>query len=333
MVVIGGFNSSNTISLAALCAERVPTYHIESSAGIDPERGTIHYRPRRRQAQRGAMSTTGCRPGPVRVGITAGASTPNNKIGDVVGARARDARASRARLSARPIVFTALHRARRLRVDRPVSGARRGRDRRRRRARARRPARAASRRSARRRCSTRTLTSAGPSSSGTISSSLSRGSSFRTSPSDGATIGDVFGEQLPQLEESDDPMLVTLTIGGNDLLSAYGNRAAPVAARAHRARHRGSVRLSRRHAATRLPDGHRIVLTTVYDPSDRSGKIPGVFEDAGPLPLDVLDRLNAHVRTLGIGHAADGARRRVRAFPRPRRRPRRRRIDGIGAGR
>ncbi|MDQ3208531.1 MAG: 4-hydroxy-3-methylbut-2-enyl diphosphate reductase, partial [Gemmatimonadota bacterium] len=29
MVVIGGFNSSNTISLAALCAERVPTYHIE----------------------------------------------------------------------------------------------------------------------------------------------------------------------------------------------------------------------------------------------------------------------------------------------------------------
>ncbi|HWH52790.1 MAG TPA: 4-hydroxy-3-methylbut-2-enyl diphosphate reductase, partial [Gemmatimonadaceae bacterium] len=30
MVVIGGFNSSNTISLAALCAERVPTYHIES---------------------------------------------------------------------------------------------------------------------------------------------------------------------------------------------------------------------------------------------------------------------------------------------------------------
>ena len=37
MVVIGGFNSSNTISLAALCAERVPTYHIETSSAIDPE--------------------------------------------------------------------------------------------------------------------------------------------------------------------------------------------------------------------------------------------------------------------------------------------------------
>ena len=48
MVVIGGFNSSNTISLAALCAERVPTYHIETPAAIDPDAGTIHYPPRRR---------------------------------------------------------------------------------------------------------------------------------------------------------------------------------------------------------------------------------------------------------------------------------------------
>src|SRR5881628_375789 len=41
---------------------------------------------------------------------------------------------------------------------------------------------------------------------------------------DGATIGDVFGEQLPQIEESDDDTLITLTIGGNDLLSAFANR-------------------------------------------------------------------------------------------------------------
>ena len=45
MVVIGGFNSSNTISLAALCADQVPTYHIESSASIDPVARSIHYRP------------------------------------------------------------------------------------------------------------------------------------------------------------------------------------------------------------------------------------------------------------------------------------------------
>ncbi len=44
MIVIGGFNSSNTISLAALCAERVPTYHIEDAGGLDPDSGSVHYR-------------------------------------------------------------------------------------------------------------------------------------------------------------------------------------------------------------------------------------------------------------------------------------------------
>jgi 4-hydroxy-3-methylbut-2-enyl diphosphate reductase len=83
MVVIGGFNSSNTISLAALCAERVPTYHIETSAGIDPEGRVIHFRaPAIKHLELDAAGWLP--PGPVRVGITAGASTPNNKIGDAV---------------------------------------------------------------------------------------------------------------------------------------------------------------------------------------------------------------------------------------------------------
>lgn len=83
MVVIGGFNSSNTISLAALCAERVPAYHIESSIGIDPDARTIHYRVAQVKHEE-ADATDWLPTGPVRVGITAGASTPNNKIGDVV---------------------------------------------------------------------------------------------------------------------------------------------------------------------------------------------------------------------------------------------------------
>jgi 4-hydroxy-3-methylbut-2-enyl diphosphate reductase len=83
MVVIGGFNSSNTISLAAMCADSVPTYHIETSAGIDPDAHSIHYRHaaiKHHEADRVDWLPAG----PVRVGITAGASTPNNKIGDVV---------------------------------------------------------------------------------------------------------------------------------------------------------------------------------------------------------------------------------------------------------
>ncbi|MBX6331764.1 MAG: 4-hydroxy-3-methylbut-2-enyl diphosphate reductase [Gemmatimonadaceae bacterium] len=83
MVVVGGYNSSNTMSLAAICAERVVTYHVEDATCLDVERGTIRHKP---IGQPGEVETAGwlAAPGPVRVGITAGASTPNNKIGDAV---------------------------------------------------------------------------------------------------------------------------------------------------------------------------------------------------------------------------------------------------------
>jgi len=85
-VVIGGYNSSNTCNLARLCSERVPTFHI-----ADPEclvsAGEIHHRPI------GLSSTTATaelvshdwlKAGPVRLGLTAGASTPNNIVGQVI---------------------------------------------------------------------------------------------------------------------------------------------------------------------------------------------------------------------------------------------------------
>jgi 4-hydroxy-3-methylbut-2-enyl diphosphate reductase len=84
MVVIGGYNSSNTISLAALCAERVPTYHIEDATSIEPETRRILFRPA--GVQHSEASTTDWIPDrqPVCIGLTAGASTPNNKIGETV---------------------------------------------------------------------------------------------------------------------------------------------------------------------------------------------------------------------------------------------------------
>ena len=83
MVVVGGYNSSNTISLAALCAERVTTYHVEDASCIDPATGTIHHRTGQGRVD---VTTPGwlARTVPVQVGITAGASTPNNKIADAV---------------------------------------------------------------------------------------------------------------------------------------------------------------------------------------------------------------------------------------------------------
>lgn len=84
MIVVGGYNSSNTLSLAAICAERVTTYHVEDATAIDPDTGKIRFRPaglhHREEIAEGWMPATG----PVRVGLTAGASTPNNKIGETV---------------------------------------------------------------------------------------------------------------------------------------------------------------------------------------------------------------------------------------------------------
>lgn len=84
MIVIGGFNSSNTISLAALCAERVPTYHVESAAAIDPVGKSIHYRRAGIKHVEAQASDWLPSSGAVRVGLTAGASTPNNKIGEAI---------------------------------------------------------------------------------------------------------------------------------------------------------------------------------------------------------------------------------------------------------
>ena len=84
MVVIGGYNSSNTMSLAALCSETVRTYHVEDADDIDPESGTIRHRPL--GAKEDVESSDWLsRKAHVRVGVTAGASTPNNKIGEAVG--------------------------------------------------------------------------------------------------------------------------------------------------------------------------------------------------------------------------------------------------------
>jgi 4-hydroxy-3-methylbut-2-enyl diphosphate reductase len=83
MVVIGGYNSSNTTHLAAICHEKVPTYHIEDATCIDVEQGTIQFRPvglhSKEETRAGWLPQ-----GKLTIGITAGASTPNNKIGETI---------------------------------------------------------------------------------------------------------------------------------------------------------------------------------------------------------------------------------------------------------
>ena len=80
MVVIGGYNSSNTQALARICAQRLPTYHISGADRI--EGANLHHRPVGAHAE---VTVEGWLPaGAVTVGLTAGASTPNNVVGEVV---------------------------------------------------------------------------------------------------------------------------------------------------------------------------------------------------------------------------------------------------------
>jgi 4-hydroxy-3-methylbut-2-en-1-yl diphosphate reductase len=83
MVVIGGYNSSNTTNLAAIASRSVPTYHIEDAACIDPA-GSIRHKACGARGE--AVTRDWLPPGPLAVGLTAGASTPNNKVGEVVEA-------------------------------------------------------------------------------------------------------------------------------------------------------------------------------------------------------------------------------------------------------
>jgi 4-hydroxy-3-methylbut-2-enyl diphosphate reductase len=82
MIVIGGYNSSNTCNLARICAERVPTFHIADPGCLtSPTR--IRHRPVGRKTE---IESDGWLPpaGPVTLGLTSGASTPDNLVGQAI---------------------------------------------------------------------------------------------------------------------------------------------------------------------------------------------------------------------------------------------------------
>jgi len=124
------------------------------------------------------------------------------------------------------------------------------------------------------------------------------GIGFENLAADGATLGEVFAEQLPELPERDDAVVVTLTVGGNDLLSAFaarqGARGRDLMGRIVQDIVRGYDHLVA-GVVRELPNA-TLLLTTVYDPTDGTGEAPGLFEGAGRLPLEHLDTLNDHVR-------------------------------------
>ncbi len=81
VVLIGGFNSSNTSHLAEIAAKKYPTYFIENAEDL---RGADEIRCRAIDSMDVRVARRWLPPGGVTIGVTAGASTPNNVIGAVI---------------------------------------------------------------------------------------------------------------------------------------------------------------------------------------------------------------------------------------------------------
>jgi len=81
-VVIGGYNSSNTCNLARMCAAQVPTFHVAGPECL-LSADDIRHKPVGHAAE---VTVSGWLPqaGPVRIGLTSGASTPDNLVGDAI---------------------------------------------------------------------------------------------------------------------------------------------------------------------------------------------------------------------------------------------------------
>src|SRR5690606_20754009 len=80
MIVVGGYDSSNTRNLTRVGGGRYPGYHVQGPAAIDADR--IEHR----CPETGALRVTRdwLPDGEVTVGFTAGAGTPDTLLGETV---------------------------------------------------------------------------------------------------------------------------------------------------------------------------------------------------------------------------------------------------------
>ena len=120
---------------------------------------------------------------------------------------------------------------------------------------------------------------------------------------DGGTTSTLLDSQLPRLETSTIvPTVVTLTVGGNDLLGAYGDtpRAGEVVSVVRR---RVGQALARLRSVLRRPSDPMIV-GTVYDPSDGTGDASRMGLPPWPEVVDVLAELNTELCGVAAEHGA-----------------------------
>ncbi len=128
------------------------------------------------------------------------------------------------------------------------------------------------------------------------------GTAFSLLATDGATTRTLLGAQLPRLAAlRARPTLVTVTIGGNDLLGAYGDSRA---ARDVIAEVRAALERALSAIADLLAPGGRMVVGTVYDPSDGTGDALGLGLPPWPDAVALIGELNDALRAVAVRHGA-----------------------------
>ena len=130
----------------------------------------------------------------------------------------------------------------------------------------------------------------------------SPGTTFALLAADGATTRTLLERQLPRLAASGvRPTLVTLTIGGNDLLGAYGDTPG---AREVIAAVRSAVDRTLGTLSDVLAGTGRIVVGTVYDPSDGTGDAVRLGLPPWPDGVAMIGELNDALRDRAAAHGA-----------------------------
>ena len=77
LLVVGGYNSSNTSHLAEMGEEKLPTYFVRNASRLLSTSEILHYNLHQKEE---SIAKNWLPDGPIVVGITAGASCPNNLI-------------------------------------------------------------------------------------------------------------------------------------------------------------------------------------------------------------------------------------------------------------
>jgi lysophospholipase L1-like esterase len=118
---------------------------------------------------------------------------------------------------------------------------------------------------------------------------------------DGGTVETVLEVELPQLVRlRRRPDLVSLTVGGNDLLQAYGDTAT--ARSVVREVGTGVDRVLR--TLRGLAPEATVLLGTVYDPSDGTGDAAALGLPPWPDAVALLGELNEALRSVAAEHGA-----------------------------